>query len=167
VKEWHELSVSVEGTPTLFAVDSSGAISQMWLGRLTPAEEKDVLEFMQSPAPAHLMRVNGVDDVSTEALNRMRRTQSVDLIDVRERSSIHHLAEGSMNIPLEEIPFRAAVELAPNRLHLVDCRVITSDVCDRAARALKREVRPVGTVGRGSYHETSCQTTRLRASLAN
>lgn len=66
LKEWKEMPVSVEGTPTLLAINSSGIVSQLWIGQLTSEEESSVLDLLRRFAERLSCRTKKRSVISTK-----------------------------------------------------------------------------------------------------
>lgn len=165
LKAWSDVLGSVEGTPTLLAVDSSGHVAHLWVGELAPGDEKAVLEIVRSgtlPLSTAAAPNDDVQDFSLAALNRLRRIKKLDVIDVRERTDVRGLPPGITNIPLQEIPFRIAYDITPDVFHIIDCRASTPDLCEQARQIFKRAGLRVGTTGHGAYQGSWCRATLLK-----
>lgn len=164
IKEWKDLSVSVEGTPTLLALNRSGIVSELWLGQLRLEQERAVLELIGHPdgrLPVTVQRTaEQVSDFPSQEVVSLIHDPHVHIIDIRERDHLNGGVESAANIPLEELPFRAAGEISATALNLVDCRTISSDLCDRGVRSLQQQHFRVATIGKGHYHASSCRTTK-------
>lgn len=170
LKAWSDLSGSVEGTPTLMAIDPSGRVARLWVGELQPAGETAVLEAVSAgkfSLPVAAAQHGDVREFSPEALDRLRRTEKLDIIDVRERSDVRQLPPGVVNVPLQEVPFRAAYDIAPEVLHVIDCRALTPELCEQAVQVFRGEGLRVGTMGRGTYQASWCRATLLAEQARN
>ncbi|HTU45989.1 MAG TPA: hypothetical protein VMF91_13050 [Bryobacteraceae bacterium] len=164
LKGWRDLSGSVQGTPTLVGIDSSGHVARLWVGELQPAGENDVLEVVRSGDLSQAVSTavqRDVREFSPETVNRLRGTQKLDIIDVRERSEVRHLSPGVANIPLQEVPYRIAYDIAPDVLHVIDCRTLPLDVCGQAVQVFRQEGLRVATMGKGTYQASWCRATLL------
>ncbi len=165
IKQWSELSVSLDGTPTLLAINSSGLVTRLWLGELSPPEEQAVFRAVQAPGETTLPA--NFNDFSPKILKELTRKQALVVIDVRERSAVTNVPKGLVNIPLQELPFRADGEIPANALALIDCRAVVDETCERGVQVLQDADRRVGTIGRGTYHASWCQATRIGSPARN
>lgn len=166
LKQWKDVSVAFQGTPTLVAINSAGICTRLWVGELSPAQEDTVLELIRSGSAGTAATTDArVEDFSVETVENMRRRQSLELIDIRERSEVGQPQPGVENIPLQEIPFRIAD--GSSTLHLIDCRGITIQFCDYAVQTFEKQGLRVGTVGRGTYHESWCRVTQVASASRN
>jgi rhodanese-related sulfurtransferase len=103
------LSLGIRSVPTLVIVDRDGLVTDMWVGKLSPLEEKALVsklkvEDTRSPAEWSIDEANFQRKVASKEL--------VVLLDIRDRAAfaMNH-RDGAQNIPLDELPVRAQNEL--------------------------------------------------------
>lgn len=139
-------------TPSLAIVDSSGTITDLWVGKLSPPDETSILAAVRGEVYA-----KSVQPIDTAELRRSH--PNVVVIDVRDRGSFaRQHVPGSTNIPYDELGARAKQELPPGRTIALDCTVIPAHVCSYSTRVLRdngfSDVRAI-ELGKGS--ESACQ----------
>ena len=111
-------SLGIKSVPTLAILNQNGVVTDMWVGKFSPFEEKDLMsklgvEDTRSP-----------DEWSINEANIERRLANKELLvllDIRERAAyaIKH-REGAKNIPLDELPVRAQNELPLEHTIVID-----------------------------------------------
>ena len=106
----------VAGTPTLALVNNLGSATDVWRGKLTPAQERQVFERLG---------VSIDDDSRAIDDNELRTLRSSDsrlvIVDVRDRAEYARgHVDGARNIPVDELAVRLENELAPDDL-IVTC----------------------------------------------
>jgi hypothetical protein len=74
---------------------------------------------------------------------------------------------GVVNIPLQEIPFRIAYDIAPDVLHVIDCRALTPELCAQAVQVFRQEGLRVATTGKGAFQASWCRATLLAKQSRN
>ena len=97
-------------------LDRNGVVTDMWVGKFTPLEEKDLMSKLK------LENTRSPDEWSITEANLERKVagnEQLLLLDIRERASyaLKH-RDGARNIPLDELPIRAQDEL-PTDLTIV------------------------------------------------
>ena len=102
-------SLGIKSVPTLAILDPNGVVAKMWVGKLSPLEEKDLmskLDLEDSRSPDQ-WSINEAD-----LARKVANKESLVLIDVRDRAAyaLNH-KDGAKNIPLDELPVRAQNEL--------------------------------------------------------
>lgn len=101
--------LGIKSVPTVAILDRSGVVTDMWVGKLSPLKQSDLMSKLR------LEDTRSPDEWSiTEAgLDRkVANKELLMLLDVRERGlyAINH-RDGARNIPLDELPVRAQNEL--------------------------------------------------------
>jgi TonB family protein len=77
------------------------------------------------------------DELSDEQFNELLRTTKVTVLDARERSEFsRERRPDAINIPLDELPVRAAIELDTKKPVVVDCSRESRGRCTIAAAML-------------------------------
>lgn len=112
IRELRYLSLSslgIKSVPTLAILDRNGVVTDMWVGKLSPLEERALmsklrLEDTRSP--------NEWSIAEADLERRVANKEVLILLDIREREvyAINH-RDGARNIPLDELPVRAQNEL--------------------------------------------------------
>ena len=102
-------SLGIRSVPTVAILDRKGVVTDMWVGKLSPLEEKALmsklgLEDSRSPDEWSM------DEVDLE--RKVAKGERLVLLDIRERAvyATNHRT-GARNIPLDELPVRAQNEL--------------------------------------------------------
>lgn len=110
VKQVHLSSLGIRKVPALVLVDRNGVVKKVWIGKLAPKTESEVMQTI------------GIKDtrpttdwlVDRQQLERLRnRAEKVILVDLRERDEYarQHFPN-SINIPFDELDARAQNELS-------------------------------------------------------
>ena len=106
-------SLGIRSVPTIAILNRNGVVTDMWLGKLSPLEEKAVLsklglEDTRSPSEW------SIDEI--ELKRKVAKKEQLVLLDVRDREiyAMNH-KDGARNIPLDELPVRAQNELPINQ----------------------------------------------------
>lgn len=102
-------SLGIRSVPTLAVLDRNGVVTDMWIGKLSPYEEKALMSKLR------LKDTKSPDAWSIDEANLERKVANKErlvLLDIRERGAyaINH-RDGARNIPLDELPVRAQNEL--------------------------------------------------------
>lgn len=160
-REWHDLGVRVPGTPTLIAVDATGVARRMWVGRVSPSTEDEVLNIITT---ADLTAGSGAGlrhgrDYRQEDIDRLRANNRTQLLIPRERAE-QPPVEGAIIIPLMELEVRAPFELSKDLVQLVDCSNVSSQVCENAVGKLSHLGFQVASMGDGALVQ-SCAVTQM------
>ena len=102
-------SLGINNVPTLAILDRNGVVTDMWVGKLSPLKESDLMSRLRlkntrSPAEWSI--------AEAELERKIANNEPLMLLDVRERASyaVNH-RDGAKNIPLDELPVRAQNEL--------------------------------------------------------
>jgi|SRR5687768_6180027 len=110
-------SLGITSVPTLAILDRNGVVTEMWVGKLSPLEEKALmsklrLEDTRSPDEW------SIDEAGLE--RKVANKEQLVLLDIRDRASyaMNHRG-GAKNIPLDELPVRAQNELHPDHTVVV------------------------------------------------
>ena len=103
-------SLGIKSVPTVAIVDRNGVVTYMWVGKLPPLEEKDLMSKLG------LEDTRSPDEWSITEANlraKLAHKEQVALIDIRDRTAYatNHRDE-ARNIPLDELPVRAQNELS-------------------------------------------------------
>lgn len=110
VKQVHLSSLGVRNVPTVVVVDRSGIVKNVWIGKLPPKTESEVMRAigMKDARPTTDWLV---DRQEVERL--LKRGENVVLLDLRERDEYarQHFPS-SINIPFDELNARAQNELS-------------------------------------------------------
>ena len=109
-------ALGITNVPTLAILDRNGVVTDMWIGKFSPLEEKDLMSKLR------LENTRSPEEWSITEANLERKVADKErlvLLDIRERAaySIKH-KDGARNIPLDELPVRAQDEL-PTDLTIV------------------------------------------------
>lgn len=91
------------------AIDRNGVVTDMWMGKLSPLEEKALMSKLR------LEDTRSPDEWSIDEAGLERKVANKEvlvLLDIRERAAyaLNH-RDGTRNIPLDELPVRAQNEL--------------------------------------------------------
>jgi hypothetical protein len=162
-KRWPDLNPQVWGTPTIIAVDSTGAARRVWLGAVQPEDERAILNIIRTPSLLNEPGASGesplssVRNYSREELKEVSVRARVELIDPRERE-VQGARKDVIVMPLLELPTRAKFELNKAHLQVVDCSNLSESHCAQAVSHLARMGFRVATLGAGLFHR-SCQAT--------
>jgi hypothetical protein len=162
VKEWKDINVLPEGTPTIAAVGPDGAVKRLWLGKVPNDIETEILTIVTTPGSLSAQKTgqrNGRPNYfSMDEVSSLIRQRHAELIDIRERNQA---SRQGIVMPLLELPFRAPLELDKGRLNIVNCSGVPEKVCDRGVALLVSSgFKEVGTFGAAAYYR-NCQLARL------
>lgn len=102
-------SLGIKSVPTVAILDRNGGVTDMWIGKFSPWEEKVLiskLKLEDTRPPGEW----SIDEASLE--RKIANKEQLVLLDVRKRENygVDH-REGAKNIPLDELPVRAQNEL--------------------------------------------------------
>lgn len=102
-------SLGIRNVPTLAILDPSGVVTDMWVGKLSPLDEKGLMSKLR------LKDARSPDEWSINEDNLARKlanNEALVLLDIRDRAAfaLKH-SDGARNIPLDELPVRAQNEL--------------------------------------------------------
>jgi rhodanese-related sulfurtransferase len=102
-------SLGITSVPALAVFDRNGVVTDMWVGKLSPLKESNVISKL------NLEDTRSPDDWSineTDLERKVANNEKLVLLDVRERAAYtaNH-RNGARNIPLDELPVRAQNEL--------------------------------------------------------
>jgi hypothetical protein len=159
IRQWQDIIVRPEATPTIIAVDSRGIVKRMWVGSLLPAGESEVLNAVRSRSipESDSNAFEGITNYNTEDLDNFRAAGHISIVDPRERDG-RPMRKGAIVMPLIELPFRAPIELRKDDLQLVDCARVVRSVCQYSVERLVQAGFRVATLDAGSYVR-SCEAT--------
>ncbi|HKN83582.1 MAG TPA: rhodanese-like domain-containing protein [Pyrinomonadaceae bacterium] len=134
----HLSSYGIKNVPTLALLDRNGVVNNVWVGKLPPKTESEVMQTlgMQDTRPTEDWLVN-----QHEIERRRNQGEKLIVVDLRDRNvyALNHLPN-TMNIPLDELNARAKNELPQDATV-----VLYSDdnaVADRSYRILSRQDFP-------------------------
>jgi hypothetical protein len=159
VKEYRQLSLSIPGTPTVLGIDNAGRVRAEWSGLATPADEIEIVNLVRTRSFSEGKESTKIDapNIEPQELNNFEQKTPSDVIDIRERDKVSSTSS-SINIPAEELPFRASHELDKAQLQIIDCTNIVWSACNAAVRTLKELRFDTATLGAGTYH-ARCKLT--------
>jgi hypothetical protein len=159
VKEYHQMSVSVSGTPTILAIDNTGRVRDIWSGLANPADEVEIVDLLRTRSFSAGKEYTRIDapDFQPQELIGLESKMQLDIVDLREREKANPVS-GSINIPSMELPFRASRELDKAKLQVVDCTNVLHVECSSAVKTLKELRFNTATLGAGTYH-LRCKAT--------
>ena len=102
-------SVGIKSVPTLAILDRNGVVTDMWVGKLSPLKELDLMSRLG------LENTRSPDEWSIDEANLERKVANKErlvLLDIRERAVYAiNRRDGARNIPLDVLPVRAQNEL--------------------------------------------------------
>src|SRR5205085_2453370 len=105
----HLSSYGIKNVPTLALLDRNGVVNNVWVGKLPPKTESEVMQTlgMQDTRPTEDWLVN-----QHEIERRRNQGEKLIVVDLRDRNvyALNHLPN-TMNIPLDELNARAKNEL--------------------------------------------------------
>jgi hypothetical protein len=146
-------ALGIIGTPTVVLVEDE-TVKSVWRGLLSPQLEDALLARIDG---SFYVLTNGYEldktllgERHTYETRRLAKasfeeeTEKFHLVDARVRKAFarSHLG-GAINIPYDEIAFRAAIELTDaEKPVLVDCTELPSAICGMTASILVRQGRP-------------------------
>jgi hypothetical protein len=163
VREWKDLNLRADATPTILAVDNSGMIKVVWVGVLPPFDESELLNAVESRSfPASTegsIGLTGTTNYSSKDIERLKSGKKVSIVDIHERG-YPGVRPDAVTIPLIEVRYRAPVELDKSDLQLVDCSNLSLAECTSAVRRLTGVGFQVATLNAGLYRQ-SCKATTV------
>jgi hypothetical protein len=161
VKEWKDLNLRADATPTIIGVDNSGVIKGIWVGVLSPFDESELLKAIQSRSmPSSTLsdnRAKGLTNYSSQDVDELKAKQKISIVDTHERG-YPGTRRDAITMPLLEVGYRAPVELDKNKLQVVDCSNLALSQCESSARHLSEAGFRVATLNAGLYRQ-SCKAT--------
>ena len=102
-------SLGIKNVPTLAILDRNGVVTDMWVGKLSPLKESDLMSklSLKNTRPPEEWSLSEADLERNVANNG-----SLVLLDIRDRAdyAVKH-RDKARNIPLDELPVRAQNEL--------------------------------------------------------
>jgi rhodanese-related sulfurtransferase len=133
------LSFGVFATPTLVIVDQNGRVRDIFIGKV-PAKTQGLLwaRVHGSEEVAPIDNAFASHEIEDRELELMNRRTAVQVLDVRPRAaySTEHRS-GAYNIPRDELPARAPVELGTERPIVLDGRTQQPSICRSTAHQLR------------------------------
>lgn len=102
-------ALGISNVPTLAILDQNGVVKDMWVGKLSPLEEKGLMAALKledtRPADEWSITEAGLE-------RKVANKEQLVLLDIRERAAYAlSRTDGARNIPLDELPVRALNEL--------------------------------------------------------
>jgi hypothetical protein len=118
-------ALRVHATPTLFIVNRDGNVDAAWTGKLSAAQEAEVLTLLGAASPPQggmIMPPQPPPTVPASELRALLRDPETVLVDIRDRDSFAagHIAE-ALSLPWDELHARAPHELPQDKLLVVYC----------------------------------------------
>jgi rhodanese-related sulfurtransferase len=149
---WSAASHRFRGTPSVAFISSDSVIKRVWLGKLVPEAESELLQAvrMNDAYPMALPDfLPGVRNFTMKQAVEAPLTSST-IIDVRGRLDFEqsHVA-GAVNIPIHEVRMRAPQELSKRASYLVDCSILSRAECLLVVDTLKSAEFRVGVIEAG------------------
>ncbi|HKY04491.1 MAG TPA: rhodanese-like domain-containing protein [Blastocatellia bacterium] len=149
-------SLGVVIVPTLIAVDGSGVVSRVWVGRPTQAQQSEVTGYLKSSAPSEagapdLIRTIDVKAIQHALADKRREVLIVDLDDRADYAEGH--IPGARNIPLDELEIRASNELSRAAQIILYCRGGDEQRAVMAYQILTGRGFPQVSVLKGGFEE--------------
>lgn len=127
-------------TPTLLIVDDAGIIRDVVIGKLGPNQEQHLWARLERPSETDRLDDSfASSEIGRDELNRLIASQATTLLDVREREA-YELDPGeptAINIPVNELPVRARIELSGSAPLVIDCSAGSIAVCRAAGMVLR------------------------------
>jgi rhodanese-related sulfurtransferase len=121
-------SLGISSVPTLLILDRNGVVTDMWIGKLSPLEEKALMSKLrlEDTRSSNEWSIN-----EAELQRKVTNNEQLMVLDIRERAAyaINH-RDGARNIPLDELSVRAQNELLPEQTIVIDSNDLAS--ADRA-----------------------------------
>lgn len=133
-------TMGILATPTLAVVDKTGTVSNLWVGRMSDSQQKDLWAVLEGrkPQDADSAFAPAVVDDKEVGLLEAAGT-GVTVIDVGRRADYAPAGPlTEVNIPVDELATRARVEIPSHNTVVVDCQRVPLFYCDVAAKALHR-----------------------------
>jgi rhodanese-related sulfurtransferase len=117
-------SLGIRSVPTLAILDRNGVVTDMWVGKLSPLEEKALMSKLQleDTRSPHEWSID-----EAELDRKVANEEQLVVLDVRERAAyaINH-RDGARNIPLDELTVRAQNELPPDQTIVITSNDLSS-----------------------------------------
>lgn len=158
-------ALGISRTPIVWVVDKGGRVLSVHVGRLSKTEEGNIAGLatgrLRSLGAGTAQRAELPFELTSRHLLTLFKTTSLQVLDVRSREAFGSQTAGlqAVNIPVDELAFRAEEELDPSRPTVVDCTHIEPSICDTAAFTLGRVgFFRVHVLNRRSTPMTDCQT---------
>jgi rhodanese-related sulfurtransferase len=111
-------SLGIQRVPTLALIDKNGIVSNVWIGKLPPKIEAEVI------AALRLTNARPVSDWTMDEKELKRRIDNHEpmiILDLRTRTAYaQNHRDGSKNIPLDELDARAINELSQTDTIVLD-----------------------------------------------
>jgi len=165
IREWDDLNLRANATPTIAVVDSSGFVKAVWVGVLPPVDESILLNVVQTRSTTPVMRstpsdsigLQGVSNYSFRDIAKLKTERNISIIDMHERG-FPGTRHDAIVMPLIEVRYRAPVELDQDELQVVDCSNLALSECQECVQQLKQAGFQVATLDAGLYKQT-CSAT--------
>jgi hypothetical protein len=175
VRQAKLIDISVVGTPTLSVLDEAGRIRKSWAGLLSADAQREIVDMLgvrepfEAAARAVDRRKRYQDAararlVSAEELPGLLASDSaLIVVDTRQRAAYRsgHI-EHAMNIPFDELPVRAPIELPNAARIVVFCQY--DEACEeryRERNSLTYCTLAASTLARSGASEVSVLTADL------
>jgi rhodanese-related sulfurtransferase len=158
-------ALGIEGTPSIFGIDSHGSVTGLWVGELLPRHEHAVLQWVGNPTMDAIVDVLANGETTTQLVNNFSCCgANQTLLDLRERKEYREIHRpGAVNIPFKELLVRAHIEIPVNRQIIIDCSNLDSTPCSIGLKLLRKSgftsVRLLNPWAR----TVACQTLRASA----
>lgn len=166
---WDELGIEVRATPTLIVTDGSGTIKRAWVGVMGDLRQKIVLDIVRDPSRLErndLPLLSGEASLTDDDLANLERRARVRVIDVRDRDAFTRSPSvDRLNIPLAELPVRAAYELDGDTINVIDCANVPANACAKALKTMSDLGYGGGALNPDRIFENQCAVTRVARDL--
>ncbi len=128
----------VHTTPTLALVDSRGVITDLAVGKLNQAVERQFLARVEGQPNASMVSTERQPAVIAAGWASVTpgRKGTVHVVDIRERRECVGPSQVVSCMPLQELAVRAPIELQRESTIVVDCSHISYATCRRGADRL-------------------------------
>lgn len=129
-------TLGLVATPTLLLVDSSGVVTDIWVGVLSKEDEVALDQRLRGDRHQPLTNLR-VPAVITRSEWTQLRARGDVLLDVRDRGSFAESStDGAINIPSDELVDRGPFELDLTRRFVIDCLHSSFSRCEVGAEIL-------------------------------
>lgn len=128
--------IGLSETPTALIVDSTGRVTDAWIGAMTTAQQLAFRDRTLALPDAKPL-TNIPEEVDRAAfLDMVARRADFQVIDIRDRVEGGLGKAASLTMPIDEVAVRAPIELARTRTVVVDCSPGWMQRCRVAARVI-------------------------------
>jgi hypothetical protein len=166
IKEWKDLNLRANATPTIAAVDKTGSIRRVWVGLLSPDSESELVKMIQThtvsslPSTSESKGAQSAANYSSLELENLKMKEKIKILDVHERG-FPGIRDGAVTMPMLELEYRAPFELNRDDLQIIDCGNLGPSQCELSVRLLSKEGFRVATLDGGLYWQ-SCDATTVQ-----